>query len=576
MKESSVEILATLAGGLAAALLLACVLLLRARGRNADIAAQLATTSASLHAAASRHDAITREQDSLRETIRETEAALEAAASDLSAVRSERDSLAARFRPILDVEAERHRLASEVDAQRSAAQRGIQQVRTAADRQRREVEAEVVAARARAGQEIAEAQAVAQQAISMARTAAEAGLAQLRQQHEEAWAELRTLEESAKQLRSTVGDLEETADLQSFGYHHKRYNFDTSAQYERMLDQVCSEQKAMVKARSAATCEIEWLVNGSKTEGRKAVNQILKLMLRAFNGEADAAIARVTFRNFAIMEKRIQAAYDAINKLAEVQQCRVAPAYLDLRLQELVLVHEHQERLHEEKMEQRRIRERMRDEQIAQRQIEKARQEAEEDEQKYEAALEQARLESEHAHGLKQAKLIAKVSELERRLAEAHANKERAVARAQLTRSGHVYVISNIGSFGEHVYKIGLTRRLDPIERIYELGDASVPFDFDIHAVIFAEDAPALEAALHRAFAARRVNRVNERKEFFKVGIEEIAAEVRKHRAEITFTMAAEAEDYRKTLAALKELEQASTLTVSHSRLEGAGNDASH
>jgi hypothetical protein len=152
---------------------------------------------------------------------------------------------------------------------------------------------------------------------------------------------------------------------------------------------------------------------------------------------------------------------------------------------------------------------------------------------------------------------MAKVGELERRLEEAHANKERAVARAQLTRSGHVYVISNLGSFGEHVYKIGMTRRLDPLERIQELGDASVPFEFDVHAVIFAEDAPALETALHRAFADRRVNRVNERKEFFKVGIEEIAAEVRKHRAEIAITMAADAEDYRKTLAALADLEQA-------------------
>jgi Meiotically up-regulated gene 113 len=118
------------------------------------------------------------------------------------------------------------------------------------------------------------------------------------------------------------------------------------------------------------------------------------------------------------------------------------------------------------------------------------------------------------------------------------------------------------GSFGEHVYKIGMTRRLDPLERIQELGDASVPFEFDVHAVLFAEDAPALEADLHRAFASRRVNRVNERKEFFKVSIDEIAAEVRKHRAEIMITMAAEAEDYRKTLAVIAELERSAVSAV--------------
>ena len=230
------------------------------------------------------------------------------------------------------------------------------------------------------------------------------------------------------------------------------------------------------------------------------------------------------------------------------EQCRLDPSYLDLRLQELILVHEHQEKLHDEREEQRRIRERMRDEEIAQRQIEKAKKEAEEDEERYQQALDLARIEVERAQGVKQERLAAKVSELQRRLEEAHANKERAVARAQLTRSGHVYVISNLGSFGEHVYKIGMTRRLDPLEADPELGDASVPFAFDIHAVIFAEDAPELEAQLHRAFAHRRVNRVNERKEFFKVNIDEIAAEVRKQRAEITITLAADAEDYRKTL----------------------------
>lgn len=137
------------------------------------------------------------------------------------------------------------------------------------------------------------------------------------------------------------------------------------------------------------------------------------------------------------------------------------------------------------------------------------------------------------------------------------------IARAQLTRSGHIYIISNLGSFGENIYKIGLTRRLDPLERIRELGDASVPFEFDVHAVIFSEDAPALEAQLHQAFADRRVNRVNERKEFFQVCIAEIAEVVRRQNASIMVTLAAEAEDYRKTRALLAELDRiTSTGTV--------------
>ena len=174
------------------------------------------------------------------------------------------------------------------------------------------------------GQEIAEAHALAEQSTSKARIEAENSLADLRRHCDKAGADLDTLEQRAKELRQTVGELEETADFQSFGYHHKRYSFEASAQYQRLLEQVCGEQKVMVKTKRAASCSVEWTVNGSATEGRKAINQTLKLMLRAFNGEADAAIAKVNYKNLSVMEKRIQATYDAVNKLAEVQQCSIA------------------------------------------------------------------------------------------------------------------------------------------------------------------------------------------------------------------------------------------------------------
>jgi Meiotically up-regulated gene 113 len=122
-----------------------------------------------------------------------------------------------------------------------------------------------------------------------------------------------------------------------------------------------------------------------------------------------------------------------------------------------------------------------------------------------------------------------------------------------LTRSGHVYIISNIGSFGDQVFKIGMTRRLDPMDRVRELGDASVPFHFDVHAIIYSTDAPRLEATLHRMFNNRRVNRVNERKEFFRVSIDEIAQAVRQHHGEIEIVRECEAADYRKTLAIMND-----------------------
>ena len=203
----------------------------------------------------------------------------------------------------------------------------------------------------------------------------------------------------------------------------------------------------------------------------------------------------------------------------------------------------------EEREEQRAIREQMREEARVEKEIEKATREAERDEAKYNEALERARSEIAEAEGAKHDKLATKIRELERRLAEAHENAERAKSRAQLTKSGHVYVISNVGSFGDDFYKIGMTRRLDPLDRVKELGDASVPFPFDIHAMIFTEDAPTLENILQRRFADRRVNLVNLRREFFAVSLDEIAKVVHEQDADIHITMTAEAQQYRQSEA---------------------------
>jgi hypothetical protein len=356
-----------------------------------------------------------------------------------------------------------------------------------------------------------------------------------------------------ERTQMTLRALDEDVHLQEIAFYRPRYDFAESSWYQDALEQVRDLQKQLIRDKRAAVGHVDWYVNNSRTEGRKQINQTLKLMLRAFNGECDAAIAKVRYNNIHVMEARIRKAREAITAAAQVQQCEITSEYLDLKMRELFLVHEYQEKVQAEKEEQRRIREQMREEEIALREIERARLEAERDEMRYADALERARDEVEQAEGAKRAKLLGQIASLEACLAEAHANKERAIARAQLTRSGHVYVISNIGSFGVNVYKIGMTRRLDPMERVRELGDASVPFQFDVHAIIYAEDAPALEATLHRHFTNRRVNLVNERKEFFRTSIDEIAAVVRRHRGDIELTRAAEAKEYRQTLALAAE-----------------------
>lgn len=453
---------------------------------------------------------------------------LRKATAEYKALERTHASLLERFRPIVDVEAERQRVLREIDASRAQADSSVAQARAQLDADRQRVAAE----------------------LARARDEHQGAVVVLQQQQARAAAELRELQAGVERLRLEFRLLDEESNLQSFGFYQPRYSFADSARYQAKLEQIRAAQKAMLTGKEAAICAIEWTVNGSKSEGKKQINQTLKLMLRAFNGECDATAAKVKYNNIEVMERRIRKAYEVINGLAQVQQCTISPRYLDLKLQELYLVYEYEEKLQEEKLEQRRIREQMREEELAQRELERARQEAEKEEQRYSEALRKAQEDAERASGAKQKRLQAQIAELEKRLAEAHASKARVLSRAQMTRSGHVYVISNIGSFGEQVYKIGMTRRLEPMDRVKELGDASVPFEFDVHAMIYTEDAPGLENKLHKAFHHRRVNRINERKEFFRVDLREIVEFVRtNHRAEIEVHHQAEAKEYRQTLA---------------------------
>ena len=362
--------------------------------------------------------------------------------------------------------------------------------------------------------------------------------------------------ETISELEALTAQLDDTRDqveLQSFGIYEPQFDFDTPDDYKNKIKAIRDEQKKLVRDKKAAVCLIEWKVEGSVAKGRTMTNRQLRLMLRAFNGECDAAGAKVRYNNVAALEKRMGRAFDAINKLGKSNHCEVVQRYSQLKLDELRCAHEYQEKRQEVKEEQRQIREQMREEERARREIEKAQQEAEKEEAGYDAALEKAREELTSASEAKQVALEEKIAALQVKLDEAHANKERAMSRAQLTKSGHVYVISNVGSFGGGTLKIGMTRRLDPMDRVKELGDASVPFGFDVHAMMYSEDAPALEKTLHKRFSGRRVNLVNTRKEFFVVDLDEVEAAATENDAEVAFTKAAEAEEYRRTLSILEE-----------------------
>jgi len=337
-------------------------------------------------------------------------------------------------------------------------------------------------------------------------------------------------------------------ELAEAGFYNPRYNFETSLGFENKLTDVRSKQETLLREKAACICDTNWSLNGSKKDGTKITEKIIQLMLRAFNGESGSIIAKVKFGNAVSFEKKISKSFEAINKLGSGFSCRITNDYLQLKIDELHLVYEYNEKLFQEKEEQKALREKMKEEERAAREIEEAQKEAEEEEERYSRALEQAREELKSANINKQKELQDNILELEAKLQEAIVKGQKAVSMAQLTKRGHVYIISNIGSFGENIFKIGMTRRLNPQDRIDELGSSSVPFRFDVHAMISCDDAPKLENILHKMLDHARVNKVNRHKEFFKVSFEEIEKIVKQHNGEVVLTKLAEAHEYRKSL----------------------------
>jgi hypothetical protein len=392
---------------------------------------------------------------------------------------------------------------------------------------------------------------------------------QLQDKERQITAEIRSAENGLARIHEELALARDAAFLAEIGYYEPRYDFEEIASYEAELQRIREKQKAMLRedgtgnnrAAAAAFISRPLSFNNSTAQGRAAQKKTIKLMLRAFNGETDSFIARVNYRNVDAMEKRVRTAFDAINEITQKYDfCEVNTRYLDLRLQELQLVYEWEEAKQREKEEQAKIREQIREEEKAAREAEKAKQQADKEEAKYLELLQKAEKEVQQASEKDKASLNAKILELQERIAEIE-EKKRAISQAMLTKTGHVYIISNVGSFGENVYKIGMTRRLEPMDRVKELGDASVPFPFDVHAMIRTSDAPGLERALHKHFDMRRLNLENDRKEFFHVSIDEINQELEQLKielgidSELRLTLLAEAKEFRMSEAKRKHLE---------------------
>lgn len=300
----------------------------------------------------------------------------------------------------------------------------------------------------------------------------------------------------------TMGLLDDLAD--EFGF----------AEAGQRLKAARQRVRSMVKDGTAATCDYV-------EENRKQT--AVDFVVDAFNGKVDTILSDVRDDNFGTLEQRIKDAAALVDENGKAfRNARVQPDYLRARIDELKWAVITNELKAKEREEQRLLRERIREEEKAQREFEKAQREAEKEEDVIRKAMEKAQREIAKAKDEDRVKFEAQLAELQGKLQAAEEKNKRALSMAQQTKAGHVYVISNVGSFGENVFKIGLTRRLEPMDRIKELGDASVPFEFDVHALIRADDAPALEHELHKRFVMRQMNKVNARKEFFRVSVHEI------------------------------------------------------
>lgn len=299
--------------------------------------------------------------------------------------------------------------------------------------------------------------------------------------------------------------------------------------------------KSLINTNKAASCEY--------VESNRR-NTAIKFVLDAFNGKVDSTLSKIKNNNYGKLSQEIKDAFELVNfNGSAFRSAKITDIYLQARLNELKWGVAVNEIMLEEKEEQRRIKEQLREEEKARREYEKAIKEAEKEEKAIQQAIDKATKELMLAGEEQRIALEQKLAELQIKYEEAEAKNQRAISMAQQTRSGHVYVISNIGSFGENVYKIGMTRRLEPLDRVRELGDASVPFSFDVHAMIYSDDAPSLENHLHKVFNDKQVNKVNSRKEFFNVGIKDIKSTIKEMNIDAHWTMFAEAKEYRESLA---------------------------
>lgn len=304
------------------------------------------------------------------------------------------------------------------------------------------------------------------------------------------------------------------------------FKIDDDESLKSAIREIRGKQHELITSQRATSSMTNWEWFGSKLDGQILIKTYNKLMISAFNAEFDMARDKMRHGSYDVALKKLRASINALEKLAETVNVMISSEYLSTKEEELKIWYADLERKHEEKEARKEQKALLREQNKT---LGRSSDDDEDEEDEIEnqlatcsAELEKARELAKQIAGNDLAKLELKIEEIEEEKRKLEGKYERVTSQAQITRAGYIYVISNIGSFGEGVCKIGMTRRLEPMDRVVELGDASVPYRFDVHTLAFVDDAPRLEKAIHKVFSSKRVNKENHRKEFFFVSPEEV------------------------------------------------------
>ena len=350
-------------------------------------------------------------------------------------------------------------------------------------------------------------------------------------------------------LKNEISIANDDLGMQEYGFFTRQYKFSDSLQYKKLLDDYREQEKLLVKTGLAGVITAPLTFNNSIKKGQAIQKQLIKAAIRGFNGEADALLVKVTPSNLENKKRALSRSYDQLNKMYSRNFIKITSEYFELKLKELEVSVEYDLKKQEEKELLRDQREKEKEDKKLQAEIAKRRKEIEKDRTHFYKMIKNVEEMMLGANEREIIELKKQLFEYQQKLLELDSIEEDIDYREGHASAGYVYVISNIGSFGSDIYKIGVTRRLDPLERIRELSSASVPFQFDVHALVFSEQAFSLEAELHNELSHYRVNKVNNRKEYFKVQFSKIKEVLDRHK-ELTIELneKAEAFEYRQGL----------------------------